>query len=212
MVFFKWHGHACFEVKDSVTIVIDPHDGHSLGLPVPTVMADIVLISHAHEDHASGRSLVAKPDATLIDEPGNYDAKGVKLKGIKTFHDDVQGSRLGVNVVFVFELDGVRFSHLGDLGHVLSSKLCEELGSIDVLMVGVGGDYALADRNIRRLKPKVVIPMHYKTEGIIFPYFPLADVDEFLRNKVDVKRLLKSETTYHKESLPKEMEIHVFSL
>lgn len=212
MVSVRWHGHSCFEFRDSVTIVADPHDGDSLGLPVPRVRADIILVSHAHEDHASGRSLVAKPDAVFLDKAGVYEVKGLEVKGVKAFHDDVEGSRLGVNVVFVFELGGVRFSHLGDLGHVLTPEQVGEMGSVDVLIVGVGGNYALAEENIRRIKPRVVTPMHYKIEGMIFPYFPLTDVEEFLRDRVNVRRLGRSETTYRKENLPTEMTIDVFSL
>lgn len=211
MVFVKWHGHSCFEVRDSVTIVMDPHDGHSLGLPVPSVKADVVLVSHAHDDHASGTSQVAKPNARVIDEPGDYEIKGVKVRGVKAFHDNIQGDRLGDNTVFVLELEDVRFSHLGDLGHVLSSEQLDEMGKVDVLMVGVGGNQALAEENIRRIKPKVVIPMHYKTEGMIFPYFPLADVEEFLGGK-NVRRIKGSETSYQRENLPEKMVIDVFSL
>ena len=137
-----------------MTIVVDPHDGHSLGLPVPAVKADLVLISHAHEDHASGTFIITKPIATVIDEPGDYAIEGVTVRGVKAFHDDVQGSRLGTNIIYVFELEGVRFSHLGDLGHVLSPEQVEEIGSVDVLMIGVGGKQALADENIRGLKPR----------------------------------------------------------
>ncbi|RLI32094.1 Zn-dependent hydrolase, partial [Candidatus Bathyarchaeota archaeon] len=74
-----------------MTIVTDPHDGVSLGLPPPRVKADVILISHGHDDHASGRSLVGKPDAVVIDEPGAYMVKGARIKGVKAFHDDVQG-------------------------------------------------------------------------------------------------------------------------
>jgi len=212
VVLVRWHGHSCFEVCDSVTIVTDPHDGVSLGLPPPRVKADVVLISHGHDDHASGRSLVAKPDAVVIDEPGAYMVKGARIKGVKAFHDDVQGRRLGFNTIFVFEVEGVRFSHLGDLGHVLTPEQVEEMGQVDVLMVSVGGDYTLAEENIERIGPRVVIPMHYWVEGIIFPYFPLADVEEFLRDRPNVRRLGRPETTYSRETLPTEREIHVFSL
>ena len=212
MVTVRWLGHSCFEVRDSATILMDPHDGVSLGLPVPASKPDAVLISHDHDDHSGGRHLFTATDVEFLDEPGEYEVKGVGIKGIETYHDDVQGGRLGANVVFTFELDGVRFSHLGDLGHALSPEQVEEIGDVDVLIVGIGGNLELAKENIGRIDPRIVVPMHYWTEGIIFPYFPLRKVDEFLGDKKRVVRVQKSERSYSKDELPDSMEVHVFSL
>ena len=214
MVVVKWWGHSCFEVKNSVTIVMDPHDGKSVGgIPVPKVKADVILISHGHGDHASGKSLVAKADGKIIDKPGTVEVKGVKVKGVATFHDEVEGKKRGSNTVFIFEVDGIRFAHLGDLGHVLSDKEVEEIKPVDILMIPVGGYYtidaAVASAVVEKLKPKVVIPMHYKVKGLDFP---ISEVEPFLKGKTNVKRLGKSEATYSKKELPAKTEINVFSL
>jgi len=192
--------------------LMDPHDGGSLGLPVPASKPDAVLISHDHDDHSGGRHLFTAPGVEFLDEPGEYEVKGVGIKGIETYHDDVQGSRLGANVVFAFELDGVRFSHLGDLGHALSPRKVDEIGGVDILMVGAGRNLKLTWENIGRIDPKIVVPMHYWTEGIIFPYFPLLRIEEFVGDKTNVLYIKKSEKAYLREELPKSMEIHVFNL
>jgi len=60
MVLVKWWGNARFEVRDEVVLVIDPHDGESVNMDPPRVKADIVLVSHSHGDHDSGRGIVTK--------------------------------------------------------------------------------------------------------------------------------------------------------
>lgn len=212
MVNFTWFGHSCFEARDSVTVLMDPHDGVSLGLPVPSSSPDVVLISHDHDDHAGGRHLYAEPGVEILDGPGEFEVRGVKIRGVEAYHDDVQGERLGANVVFVFQLGGVRFAHLGDLGHPLSPEQVDEIGAVDVLMVGAGRNRELAWGNVEKVGPRIVVPMHYWTEGIIFPYFPLPRVEEFTRGRPGVVKIDGSEREYAKESLPKAMEIHVFSL
>lgn len=213
LVVVKWWGHACFEIRDSKTIVTDPHDGKSVGMAAPKVKANIVLVSHGHSDHASGKTIVAKPDAKIIDRTGAFEVEGVVIKGVPTFHDDSHGRMRGRNVVFVFELEGIRFAHLGDLGHVLSDREVNEIKPVDILMIPVGGYYTIdaedADRMVEKVEPRIVIPMHYKVKGL---RYPISGVDVFLKDKTKVKRLGKSMTTYSKEELPEKTEINVFSL
>ncbi|HOQ26988.1 MAG TPA: MBL fold metallo-hydrolase, partial [Methanomassiliicoccaceae archaeon] len=93
-----WHGHSCFEVHDSLVVVTDPHDGKSIGIKPPVVKADICLISHDHFDHNCAR--VIHGDPTILREAGEMVVKGVKVKGISTFHDDEGGAKRGRNIVF----------------------------------------------------------------------------------------------------------------
>jgi L-ascorbate metabolism protein UlaG (beta-lactamase superfamily) len=117
MAVVRWYGHSCFEVRGTATILVDPHNGGSMGLPVPSAKPDAVLISHPHDDHANGRFLFEGQGTRIFDAPCEVEIKGVSVLGIGTYHDDVEGARLGKNVVYVFEVEGVRFAHLGDLGH-----------------------------------------------------------------------------------------------
>jgi len=212
MVHVKWHGHSCFEFSEGATVLVDPHDGASLGFPVPDARPDIVLISHGHDDHANGKHLFEGSSVLVLDEPCELEHKGVKIRGVKTYHDAVEGSRLGPNVVFVFEIDGVSFAHLGDLGHALDRSHLEEMGRVDVLITGIGRGSQLSEENIMKVDPRVVIPMHYHVEGIIFPYFKMMKVTEFTKGRSHVRWLEGSESDYEFGSLPEERETHVFRL
>lgn len=210
MVKIRWLGHACFEIKDGVTVVTDPHDGASLGLPVPRSKADIVLISHDHFDHADGRALVSKVDTVVIDKLGVYEARGVKVEGVATYHDEAKGAKRGKNIVYTLELEGLRICHLGDLGHTLSTREVEEIGRVDILLTPVGGVYTIdassATKVVEQLKPRVIIPMHFKIPGL---KLPIDSVERFLRGKTNVKHLNTSEVEFKAENLPKEATVVV---
>ncbi len=214
MVTVKWIGHACFEIKSSVTVVTDPHDGVSLGLKPPQSKADIVLISHGHYDHADGLPLVRKDDTVVLKEfTGEKDIKGVHVKGIRTFHDTSKGAQRGVNVIYLFTVDGVRFLHLGDLGHVLGSDIVEAVKPVDVLFVPVGGTYTLdhsgATKIYNDIKPRITIPMHYKISGL---NLPLSSVDTFLAGKAEARRLGVNFLEISKGTLPETGEIIALSV
>jgi len=212
MVLVRWWGHACFEVRDKAVVVTDPHDGKSVNMDPPKVKADLVLISHGHGAHASGRGMVAKPGARVIDSSGTFEEKGIKVIGLETFHDEARGSKRGRNIIFAFEVDGIRFAHLGDLGHILPDDNIRKLGPIDILMIPVGGYYTIdakvATAIVEKMKPRVVIPMHYKVPRLDYP---IADAEPFLAGKKNVNRIGKSETSYSKEQLPEPTRIDVFT-
>jgi len=212
VVLVKWHGHACFEVRGEVTVVVDPHDGSSLGLKPPQAQADVVLVTHKHFDHVNGLKYVKKRDAVVVDKPGQYEVKGVKIVGVKTYHDDAMGSKRGVNIAYTFELGGLRFCHLGDLGHVLSESQAEALKPVNVLMIPVGGTFTIdakqADIVVQMLNPNIVIPMHYKVPGLDLP---ISGVEPFIEDKSNVEVVSSASYEVSVESLPRDLRILVLS-
>lgn len=206
MPIIRWHGHACFEIITSQgkTIVIDPHDGRSLGLKPPRALADIVLITHEHFDH-NAYAVVAKPGAKILSMKAQENIiDDVKVLGVETYHDKDRGRRRGRNVVYRILVDGVSLVHLGDLGHTIGEESAK-LKPIDVLMIPVGGVFTIdakeAWKVIEVLNPLTVIPMHYWVQGLELPLKP---VDEFLNLAPTTwnKLLLESNTlSIDKESL-----------
>ncbi len=166
-------------------------------------VADVVLVSHGHGDHNNVSAVKGNP--AVIKSPGVTEARGISFKGIATFHDKAQGKERGSNVVFCFAVDGVKICHVGDLGHQLDAEQAAQVGAPDVLMVLVGGNYAIgpeeATRLVQQLKPKVTIPMHYKNTSC---GYPIAPVEDFLKGKTNVRRATGSELTLDARKLPKE--------
>jgi L-ascorbate metabolism protein UlaG (beta-lactamase superfamily) len=105
-----------------------------------------------------------------VSGPGEYEIMGVSIIGIPTFHDEKKGAKRGKNTIYVYEMDGLRLVHLGDLGHKLHEKILEKIGDIDILMVPVGGEYTIGPTEAvevaRAIEPKIVIPMHYQMPGL----------------------------------------------
>ena len=162
----SWLGHSCFRLKGKqATVITDPYSpdlGYSLGQPA----ANIVTVSHQHPGHSYTEGVDGNPRA--VKGPGEYEISGVLIIGIATFHDEDRGKTRGKNTIYLIEMDEISICHLGDLGHVLTNEQVEELGNVDVLLVPVGGgstiNAAPATEIVRQLEPKVVLPMHYKTE------------------------------------------------
>jgi L-ascorbate metabolism protein UlaG (beta-lactamase superfamily) len=107
-------------------------------------------------------------------------------------------------------VNGVRLCHLGDLGHLLSGPETAEIGQVDVLMVPVGGFYTIdavaASKICEQIKPKVIIPMHYRNDKCSFP---ISEVEDFLKGKANVKRLNTSDLELMAGQLPQATEIVV---
>jgi L-ascorbate metabolism protein UlaG (beta-lactamase superfamily) len=175
-----WLGHACFRLKGSqATVITDPYPpdlGYSLGKQT----ARVVTVSHQHPGHSYIAGIGGEPK--VIKGPGEYEIGGILVIGLPTFHDGDGGKQRGKNIVYLIEVDEVAICHLGDLGHVLTTQQVEEIGNVDVLLVPVGGvstiNASLAAEVVRQLEPKIVVPMHYKTEVLKRELEP---VDRFLK-------------------------------
>jgi L-ascorbate metabolism protein UlaG (beta-lactamase superfamily) len=212
-----WHGHSCFELQGkSVTIVIDPFKG--VGIPEPKAAADIVLVSHGHRDHNNIKPVLGRDGQVLDSFVGSKEVKGVTIRGVAAFHDNAMGSKRGKNSVYTFGLDGVQFCHLGDLGHELPLTTVDDLGKVDVLFVPVGGFFTIgpetATKVCEQLKPKIIIPMHYRLPGlrarVMFGFLKTAD--DFSEGKSYVERIKGASLDIDENDLPKETKIIVLSL
>ncbi len=208
----KWNGHASFVITsaEGTKIITDPYEagsfGGAIGYEKIPDEADIVLVSHDHEDHNHVAGLMGSPQVLK----GSGEARGIEFRAVEASHDESQGRERGPNTIFCFEVDGIRVCHLGDLGHHLSPQQVEGIGEVDLLLIPVGGLFTIDARAAtdvtKKLNPKVVVPMHYKTEKL---GFPVDGVDEFLNNWEKVKRLDESEVELNKDSLPSETEVIV---
>ncbi len=206
-----WHGHSCFEINDGITLVIDPHDGKSIGIKPPHLRADIVMVSHDHFDHNCTRLVKGEP--VVITGTGGRMVKGISLRGIRTYHDEVSGGKRGENTVFRFTVDGVTFVHLGDLGHELNSDDVRALGDVDVLFIPVGGVFTIdgwqAKRVVDAVNPKVAVPMHFKFGSLSVA---VNNTDMFLLGIPENKILrVGNEIEFYPEELPESIEYWVFS-
>ena len=210
----KCYGHAAFLITSDqgIKIITDPYDaggcGEQFSYGQIKDQADIVLTSHDHADHNGAKHLPGSPH--FVKGSGAKTVKGISIKGTPTYHDPSKGSERGTNTIFTFSVDGIRICHLGDLGHTLSEQELAEIGPVDLLLIPVGGyltiDAKEATRVAEQIKPKVLIPMHFKTEKC---GFPIAAVEDFLKGKSKVKRPKATETAYSKATLPQQMEIVV---
>lgn len=178
-------GHSSFRLKGkSGTVITDPFDSNYVGLKFPPVSADIVTVSHQHKDHNS--TDLVKDVKKVFDKVGEYETMGISFIGLKSYHDAEKGEKRGSNIIFIIEIDGLRFCHLGDLGHKLSEKKIEEIGDVDFLFVPVGGVYTLDSKEaagvVGQIEPSIVVPMHFFKEGLKEEVFgKLSPVDDFLK-------------------------------
>lgn len=170
----QYYGHSCFKIsvkpagrgQEEVVFFIDPFD-KSTGLRPPQGSADFVLVTHNHHDHNNATAL--KGDPRIIDLPGEYSIKGVNIIGIPSYHDDTQGKERGQNTIYLIESEEIKICHLGDLGHDIDEKQLEKIGTVNVLMIPIGGKYTLdykkAIENIKKIEPNIVIPIHFKMKN-----------------------------------------------
>jgi len=197
----RWLGHSCFQIKgNKATIITDPY-APDLGYSLGKRSADIVTISHQHPGHSYFEGIDGEP--RRVAGPGEYEISGVLIIGMATFHDAEGGGRRGKNTLYIMDVDEISICHLGDLGHVLTIERSEGIDEVDVLMVPVGGvstiDASVAAEVVRQLTPKVVIPMHYKTDALRRELEP---VDRFLK-EMGVKEVSpQPRLSFNKGNLP----------
>lgn len=171
----KWLGHSCFKLEESEeSLVFDPFaDGSVRGYRDIREEANVCLCSHMHGDHNAAKNV------KLVESERDV----FQLELIRTYHDDKKGALRGDNTIHIVTVEGYRVAHLGDLGCELTDEQYYQLRDLDVLMIPVGGYFTISGRKAaaiaKRIAPKVIIPMHYRTEN--YGYEVLSTVDEFTK-------------------------------
>ena len=202
-----WLGHSCFRIKaKEATVVTDPCDkstGYTLGRPT----ADLVTVSYDDPAHSYVAGVAGSP--RVIDGPGEFEIAGASVVGVTTQRDREKADG-GRNVAYVIELEDLRVAHLGGIGRVPTSDQVEEIGAIDILLVPVGGDGALdappAAETVSLLEPKLVIPMHFKTD---IEKAKLDPVDRFLKEMGSKTTERHAKIAVTRSSLPDETQVLV---
>lgn len=206
-----WLGLSCFRIRGSQAVVITnpfpPDSGYILGKQT----ANIVTVSHMHPAHSYMQGINGAP--RVVKGPGEYEISGVLILGLTAYHDAVKGLSRGKNTIYLLEIDGVTICHLGDIGHVLGDEPLEEMGKIDILMLPVGGvttiTAAMAAETIRKVEPKIVLPMHYKTPG---SKRELEPVDTFLKEMGQSPIEPKPKLNINKNNLPLTTQVVILSI
>lgn len=210
-----WHGQSCFQINLSqgknnhVNIVIDPFS-EKMGLRLPKLQADILLITHEHYDHNNVKAVSGNP--FIVSGPGEYEIKNVFIEGISSWHDNSQGKERGENTIYTIEAEELKLCHLGDLGQKeLTEEQIEKIGEIDVLMIPIGGVYTISAKEalkvMSQLEPKIIIPMHYQIPKL---NIKLDSLDKFLKI-VGIKSIIpQSKFSIKKKDIsPEEAKIIV---
>lgn len=202
----NWYGQSCFRIQTKdIIIYTDPFD-KNIGLRPPQGHADVVTISHDHYDH---NNVVAFKDVDfLINTPGEFALKGLNIQGIDSLHND-KGEK---NTIFIIDAEDLRICHLGDLGEVLSDEQVEKIGNVDILFVPVGEKVTLGVHNLMKviseIEPRIIIPMHYKIEGL---EIDLETVDKFVK-EIGVGADTDSKLTIKKKDIDENQSMKLLIL
>lgn len=180
----QWYGHASFGISDGAgtQIVTDPY-AEDIGYKFPKVTTNVLTVSHDHFDHNNIKAL--EKYAHLVDGVESFSHDGIEVKGIASVHDEKSGELRGKNTIYVYTLNNMKICHLGDQGIALTKEQVKAIGKIDVLMIPVGGLYTIdaktAAKVVAQVNPKIVVPMHYKTDSLVAEFGEVTGVDGFIK-------------------------------
>ena len=211
-----WYGHSCFRLteRNYATVVTDPFDNKSIGYDSLRLKSDIVTVSHDAPGHNNTDAV--KGVSHVIDGPGEFEIGGVFITGVqsdsassgkKKSRNDESAPR---NTIYVFDYDGITVAHLGDLNVTPTQSEIESLGTVNVVLIPVGGggglNAAKAAEVISLIEPSLVIPMHYSTPAT---KVSLDSLNKFIKEMGLSKPATQPSLKVSRSGLPNETHVVV---
>ncbi len=208
----EWYGQSAFRLSSAdTTVAVDPFGdlsaltGRGLRFDYPAITgltADLLLVTHEHSDH-NGVEVVAGDPVVLRSTAGRLTSPIGEVTAVASEHDESAGTERGANTIFAFELEDLHACHFGDFGQrALRDAQAEAIGHVDMLFLPVGGGPTIgavqAAAIVDRLRPRWVVPMHYRTHRVGF----LETADAFLGLAAHVERL--PDAVFDTRALPVE--------
>ena len=214
----KWYGHACFRIEgDDTVVVTDPYTPEVAGLDPMNEPADVVVMSSATDRFHSDASMVPGDpkilNALQISGRGLVEVNDVAFEALPTMESLRHKETPDENAIYRFELEGISILHLGDLGNPLTDEQVALLrGRVDVLLALTGGPPTIELEDLQRaigeIRPRVVIPMHYRIPKLKLDILPLEAFTSRYPDAV-VTRVGATEVEFGPDTLPPTLRIYV---
>jgi L-ascorbate metabolism protein UlaG (beta-lactamase superfamily) len=173
---FQYHGGNCVSIAmKQATLIIDDNLAE-LGGKTVLKPDHIALFTHQVKNVPPSRLVVA--------DPGEYEVSGVSIFGIAArAHMDEKDQQTAT--IYKIQFEDLRVAVVGHIHPDLTEDHLEEIGTIDILFVPVGGNgYTLdavgALQIIKKIEPKLVIPTHFDDGKLKYPV-PQQSLNEALK-------------------------------
>ena len=186
-VHMEYPGHSSFlmTTSDSLRIVTDPF-GNSIQAyyNVPdSIVADYATVSHRHADHVNFKGIVGDP-IKLMQADTTYQVGNMTIRGYLSSHGDLGASKMGSNIIFVYQLGDIKIVHLGENAMVADQTILDAISDADVMIIPTGQIASIKFEEIEELKalthPKTIIPSHYSTNPENLYYYGTSTLEEFV--------------------------------
>ena len=201
-----WYGYSCFRIteRNSASVVTDPYN-KKIGLTEPKIKAEVVTVSHEAPGHSNTKIIKG---ARIITGPGEYEIGGAFITGVNTSNNKDKVDQIQSNTAYLIAYESANVCHLGDINNIPSQTHIEALGTVDVLLVPVGGGQGLnaaqAAEIISLIEPAIVVPMHYKVPKLKPKLDPLS---RFLKEMGLSRPTAETSIKVTKSSLPDETQV-----
>lgn len=214
----RYLGHCAFLFEETTgeSLLIDPFGfgspeyDHWFLKPFPSLEVDLVALTH---DRFDQNAVSVLPEGIpKLNCEGTMQVGNTTITGVSDIHSGSSGRSGMENIIYVVEHEGVRYCHIGQNRHNIPDNVTERLGRVDVLMVPVDDSchllsYDEVNHLVESLSPMVVIPMHYRVEGLSTADAELEGPEGWVRTQSPRRTMRRSSFRIDRRGLPYEREV-----